>query len=135
MPRPSGTCAMPMRARIGGEIATMSSPAKRDRARHRPDDARDRPQRRGLARAVGAEQRDDLAGRDRQVHVAHDGGVVVAGRHALDGEERFAHVDSSLISSWICFTLPLPRYAAMTAGSLRTSSGLPCAMTLPNSST
>ena len=29
----------------------------------------------------------------------------------------------------------LPRYAAMTAGSLRTSSGVPCAMTLPNSST
>ncbi len=50
---------------------------RRDRARRRPQDAGDDLQQRALARAVGPEQRDGLAARDRQ-------------RHAVERAERFA---------------------------------------------
>ena len=65
VPRPSGTCAIPSRAIASGERPAMLLPAKRDPAAA-PDRARDRAQRRRLAGAVRAEDRDDLALVDRE---------------------------------------------------------------------
>ena len=51
--------------------------------------ARDRPQRRGLAGAVGAEQRDDLPGLDRKRDALHRrDGAVIDHFELLDVEER-----------------------------------------------
>ena len=48
----------------------------------------DRPQRRGLARAVGAEQRDNLAGAYGQRQVAHDRRLVVGDAQRVKFEYR-----------------------------------------------
>ena len=50
--------------------------------------ARQREQGRRLARAVRAEQRDDLAGRDGEVEVAHRGEIAVTGREPARVHER-----------------------------------------------
>ena len=53
------------------------------------EEARDGPQRRGLAGAVGAEQRHDAAARTRQRHALHRGDhAVVRHLEPLDGEQR-----------------------------------------------
>ncbi len=78
--RPSGTsddaAARELVRRHAGRCPRRR--ARRCRAMHgsRPGDRR---QRRGLAGAVGPEQRDDLARRRRGGEVAHDGRAVVAG--------------------------------------------------------
>ena len=55
------------------------------------DEAGDGAQRRGLPRAVGAEERDDLPGLDGEVEVAEDGRAVVAGGQAVDLQHGCAH--------------------------------------------
>src|SRR5262249_1751107 len=73
--------------------------------------------RRGLAHAVATEQGHDLAAGDREVDIEqHLGGAIGGGEL-----ERAAWRHS--ISS--------PRYAATTAGSLRTASGVPLARMRP----
>src|SRR5205085_8172503 len=84
----------------------------------RARDARERAQRRRLARAVGAEDRHDLALVDGEREVADHGHRPVAGLEALDLEE--AHAGA-------------PRYASITCGSSCTSAGLPSAISRPNS--
>ena len=52
------------------------------------EEARDRAQRRGLAGAVGAEQRDDLPGLDRQRDALHRGdGALIDHLELVDGEQ------------------------------------------------
>ena len=63
-------------------------PSDVDRPGHRPHDAGDHAQCGGLPGAVGAEQRDDLAGADVQVEVAHHRGPVVTGGQPCDLDER-----------------------------------------------
>ena len=63
--------------RCGGRLAEEP-----DLALHRRELAGEREQRRRLAGAVGAEERDDLAGVDVEVEVADDGHLAVAGRQA-----------------------------------------------------
>ena len=71
-----------------GAVSPISLPSKRDRALARRRQARDRPQRGGLARAVGADHRDDLA----LVHGQRDAlqrlDVAVVGVDVLDLEQR-----------------------------------------------
>ena len=62
--RPSGACPMPSSTSSWAAVCEMSSPSKKTAALARVEQARDRLQRRRLARAVGADERDDLA-RDR----------------------------------------------------------------------
>ena len=87
-PRPSGTWAMPSRARAGGRPPGDVGAVDADRARHRAHEARDRSQRGRLAGTVGAEQGDDLAGADVEVELAHDRRRVVAGRQRFELEHR-----------------------------------------------
>src|SRR5262249_54851368 len=98
----------------------------------------------GFSRAVRPDERDDLAGLDVEVEVAHDGHGAVPGGEAAALEQRTggdAHEDSPAVSS-LCsassssdVTASSPRYAATTAGSLRTSAGVPSAILRPKSST
>ena len=66
MPRPSGTCAMPSRTMSSVARPAIGLPSKRISpvVRHH---AGERAQRRGLAGAVGAEQRRDAAVVDLEV--------------------------------------------------------------------
>ena len=109
-----------------------------DPAGHRLDEARDRAQRRRLAGAVRAEQRDDLARADRQVDVAD---------HRRPGRSRPSGPRAASTAS----AMARPRSDApgceprrprcrrgrprSPAGSRRTASGAPRAITWPNSST
>jgi hypothetical protein len=68
--------------RVFGDVVSVDA----DHTGHRADQAGDRPQRGGLAGAVGAEQRDDLAGTDVQVEIANRNGCVIAGREAFELE-------------------------------------------------
>ena len=79
-----------------------------------------------LPAAVRSEQYDDFAGVNVQVEIADDGDAVVAGVQAVDVEQRRHRASDAVFS---------PRYAAMTRSSARTSAGVPCAMTRPNSRT
>ncbi len=113
--------------RLPGDVGSVDA----DHARHRADEAGDRPERRGLAGAVGSEQGDDLAGIDVQVEVPQDRGGVVSRREAVeleDGNSSHQPADSSSDAA-------APRYAVTTLGSARTSVGVPRAITLPNSIT
>ena len=113
--------------RTAGEVVAV----EQDAPAHRVDDPGDRPQGRRLARAVGAEEGDDLARTDGQVEVAYHRRLVVAAREAVDLEDQVAHVTASVPAT---SDAALPRYAAITCGSRRTSSGVPAAITFPNSS-
>ena len=61
MRRPSGDCAMPRRTMRSVGSVSIALAVEADGAAPRPHGAEDRAQRGGLARAVGADQRDDLA--------------------------------------------------------------------------
>ena len=117
---------------LGGRDARDVAPGEGDVPAHGTDEPRDHPQRRRLARSVRAEQGDDLALADGQADVADHCGTVVAGGQALDAEERVGH-DASITGS--SSAAAPPRYASITRGSRRTTSGGPWAMTCPNSST
>ena len=113
------------------------------------DDARDRPQRRRLARAVGADQRDDLARLDLQRDALERVDVAVVRvdvaqlerRHRLDGaaavgldESRATscRADSSVRPPRARFRpRPRPRYASITRGLRCTSRGVPSAIFCP----
>ena len=132
-PRPSGTWAMPSRARAVGDRPAMSAPPTRITpaiGRTRPGD---RPQRGRLAGPVGTEQGDDLAGADVQVEVAHDGGRVVARRQRrrAGGRGQRGITWRPDPSRW----RPSPGRRPPPWGRSRTSSGVPTAITRPNSST
>src|SRR5690349_5800771 len=86
-----------------------------------PHHPADRPQRRRLAGAVRAEQRDHLALADGEVDPVQRADLPVRGGEVLDLEQR-GHAG-------------VPRYAASTAGSSRTCAGVPVATTRPKSST
>ena len=62
-------------------LAREVGAAQLDRALRRPQDAADRKHEAGLTRSVRSEQRRDLAGRDLDVHLAHDRAAA-----ALDGQ-------------------------------------------------
>ena len=78
MRRPSGQCEIPSATMRSVEARVMSAPSKRDRAVGRPQEPGDRAQGRRLARAVRADQRDQLALRDRQRHALEGADVAVA---------------------------------------------------------
>ena len=63
-----------------GQVA----PAEPDRAGCRFEEARDHPQRRRLAAAGGAEQRDEFARADRQRQVFQHFGLPVMGGEVFD---------------------------------------------------
>src|SRR5256885_5337238 len=82
---------------------------------HEPDDG---PERRRLAGAVPAEQRDDLPFPRRQVHAVQHVTPTIVGVDLAELQHHVAHAAS-------------PRYTAWTSGSARTVSGAPSAMTRP----
>ena len=86
---------MPSRARALGRIPAEIGALEENPASERVDDARDGAQRRRLAGAVGAEQRDDLAGVDVEVEVAQHRGPLVSGREPLEREHRLRRHASS----------------------------------------
>src|SRR5262249_3724173 len=91
-------------------------------------------------RAVRAEQRDDLAGGDRQVEVADDRRLVVAGGQRRDLED-VGHSSSAAVAAASSNSEPatsaaaLPKYPSTTFRSRRTDAGGPCAITLQTSNT
>ena len=101
--------------------------------------AREREQRRRLARAVRAEQRDDLAGRHREVEVADGGEVAVPGPAARAPRRAARPARRRARDAWrarrTARSTGSPRYAATTRGSWRISSGVPLARFRPSSST
>src|SRR5262249_7933596 len=90
-----------------------------DRARARPHQPGQRRQDRGLAGAVRAEEGHDLPLVDAERDAADRLDMAVRHDQVIDFQE--AH--------------DAPRYAAITAGSLATVAGAPCAITLPKSRT
>ena len=87
--RPSGDCEMPERGRSpAAAVARCSSPWKRIEPVRGGVEAGDRAQRRRLAGAVGADQRDDLALLDRQRDALERLDVAVVGVDVLDLEQR-----------------------------------------------
>ncbi len=71
--------------------ASQVLPLEADRAVHGAHQAGDGAERRRLAGAVRAEQRDDLARRNVDMNVAEHRSAVVAGRQAVELEHRLAH--------------------------------------------
>ena len=71
---------MPARATCSGERPRSDAPASRISPRAGVDEAHDRVQRRRLARAVRADQPDDLAARDLDREAAHGRDAAVARR-------------------------------------------------------
>ena len=57
--------------RLFGGVSDTSLPSSKDSSRAGALEAGDHAQRRGLAAAARAEQREELAGRDVQVYAAH----------------------------------------------------------------
>ena len=114
--RPSGTSAMPRRRISSGGSADDRRAVEQDVARDRRERARDRHQGRRLAGAVVADEADELA-------------LVDLEREALDrGDAPVADRDVLELSTWCScasFAPLTPRYAAMTSGSVRISSGEP----------
>src|SRR5581483_1325666 len=100
---------------LAREIASVED----DTPARRPVCARDRTEKRRLAGAVGADERENLAVLDGERDVANGVKKAVANVEMLDGEQ--AHVT------------PLPRYASITAGCASTASGTSSAITRPAS--
>ena len=88
MRRPSGTWIRPRATMAAGRSRSIGRAGEADRAAPRPQHAGDRPVERGLAGAVRAQHRDDLAGADREIDAAQDFGRAVAGVQAADREQR-----------------------------------------------
>ena len=66
-----------------GALVRDIGAAEHDLAGPDPEQPGDRLEQRALARAVGADDRDDLTGADLGAHPAHDGGPAVAAHHVL----------------------------------------------------
>src|SRR5690606_13269689 len=81
------------------------------------DQAEDRLHQRRLSGAVVAEDDQDLALGEAEVHLVHDGLLAVPDREPFDGEELLAH----------------PKYLRASSGSLTSSSGVPVASACPSS--
>src|SRR5262249_34122967 len=103
---------------------------EQDAAIDRPWPAEDGHHQRGLAGAIGTDQRNDLALCDIEAHTVQDGNVAVPGGDVADLEQGRAHKPTSCSILTTSFS-GTPRYAPMTRGSLRTSSAVPSAMFLP----
>src|SRR4051794_14174523 len=114
---------------VAGETLDLGA-VEEDAAGPRRHDARDRPQRRRLARAVGADERDDLALVDLERDALERLDRAVEGMDVLDDEDRLVPVPGAGggAHAW------LPRYASMTRGLVRTSAGVPSAIFSPWSS-
>src|SRR5438034_1251362 len=106
---------------VGAEPAQRPSLVQDLASRHvyQPDDGLER---RRLACAVPAEQRDDLPFPRREVHAVQHVAPTIVGVDLAELQHHVVHVSS-------------PRYTAWTSGSARTSSGAPSAMTRPWCST
>src|SRR5439155_9831378 len=97
---------------------------ERDRAARGVHEARDGAQRRGLAGAVAADERDDLRWADRERHGVERLHPSV---ERVDTAEREQRPGGRRRRHQCCF----PRYASMTRALARTSSGVPCAIISP----
>src|SRR5262245_58991846 len=113
------------------EVAAVEAHASLERSHESGDHA----QRRRLPCTVRTEQPDDLTRPDRQLHAADARRLVVTGGQPVDGQQRLAHPCTASSTAASTSAAALPRYASITFSSLRTTSGGPCAITLPNSST
>ena len=109
VPRPCGTCAMPARATFSGLRAQRSSGRRTGTTPARVDHARQRAQRRRLARAVCAEDDDHFAFVDGEVDAVQHLHRPVPRAQLRDLEQAV--------------TQAVPRYASMTSGLVRMSSG------------
>src|SRR5579872_1521423 len=108
-----------MLRRDAGEIHAVENDAPLARRRL---DFRDRAQERRLSRAVRTEHGHHLAGSHAQVDAVQNGELAVARMES-------AHVEHGRVHALTCALCP--RYAAITAGSLRTAFGVPSAMSSP----
>ena len=86
--RPSGDCEIPRWTISCGGVSPISSPVEADRALARRRQPRDRAQRRRLAGAVRADQRDDLALLDLERDALERLDVPVEGVDVLELEQR-----------------------------------------------
>ena len=88
MRRPSGAWAIPSRmiSKVGS--ARDVAPVEHDPAARRARPAADRHQQRRFAGAVGADQRDDLAGADLEIDALQRLDIAVEGMDAADGQHR-----------------------------------------------
>ena len=93
MPRSSGQKAIPARAMTSDERLISSLAFEAHRAGAAVDDAHDGFERRGLADAVAAEQRHDLAFTDVEGDAVQNVQLAVPGFQILDREQRvvFSH--------------------------------------------
>src|SRR4051794_24811160 len=98
----------------------------------RRHDAGDRPQRRRLAGAVRADQRDDLTLVDLERDALERLDRAVEGVDVLHEEDGLVAVRRGPVAGAHAW---LPRYASITRGFLRTSAGAPSAIFSPWSST
>ena len=80
--------------------ALLERPIQLDDSPARTDQAADRAQRRGLARAVGADEGDELAGLDGQRDVANRDEVAIPGLQALKPEQKAAGRQAEFESRW-----------------------------------
>ena len=110
-----------------GALPPQRAAAQPDLAGRRRHDAHDRVQRGRLARAVRADQADDLALVDAQPHVAHGGDAAVAHLDAVELEDRLRHRR--------CGRRSRPGRRPRRRGCARISSGAPAASVRPWSST
>ena len=88
MPRPSGTCETPIAVITCGLMPVMSRPSYVTSPRLRLEQAGDRAQRRRLAGAVRADERDDLALVHVEVDAVQRRDVAVRDFEVADAEER-----------------------------------------------
>ena len=114
--RPSGTSAIPWRHTRWARHAAEIDAVEAQRARPRALEPGDRVDERGLARAVGADHRDDLAVADLERGVPDRGGVAV-------GDRQSARASSNM---------GLAQVDLDTRGSRMASRGRPAAITSPS---
>ena len=131
MRRPSGTCEIPRATRRSARSAVMSAPSNQIR----PERGRSSPltARRSVDLPAPFEpiSVDDLARLHLEVDAAQREDRAVGDRERLDAQQRRARRVHALAAA----SSEVPRYASITRGSRRTSSGGPSAIFSPWSST
>src|SRR2546423_3470659 len=104
--------------RRAGEVG----PAHRDAPASGSDETGDRRDRRGLPRAVAADERDGFPSGDLEIDALQHVAFAVVGVQRVDGERGRAHATVTAF----------PRYTSCTRTSPRTSAAVPSAITRPS---
>src|SRR5438067_4232968 len=111
-------CASDLMGRRGGEIGAIDVHAPTSRSQK----ARDRGDRRRLARTIAADERHGFSRGDVEINALQDMAFAVVGMEPADREGECAHATVTAF----------PRYTSLTRTSPRTSAAVPSAMTRPS---